>query len=181
MPDLETTPIALALAFLFAIAMLRGQATYWIARSVTEQALKRTHPATGWRARFHGWLASDALDHGRGALQRCGIIAVPLCYLTVGFQTAVLAAAGVLRMRWLRFTVAQSFGAAAWAVIYATVGFAVWAALFERALAGGPGFVVGVAVALAIVGAVVHRVLTVRRRRTAAAAAPVEETTSAEL
>lgn len=161
----QSFPLGLALAFLWGVAMLRGQVTYWIARTVTEQTLRHTHPLTGWRASVHRWLRSEALDRGRGAVQRCGIGAVPLCYLTVGLQTVVLASAGVLRMRWWAFTLAQSVGALAWAVIYATVGFAIWAVAFEAALAGGPWLVVGAAVLLALVVALGHRWYAVRRRR----------------
>lgn len=164
MPEFSQFPIALALVGLFAVAVLRGQATYWIARSVTEQTLRHTHPTSGWRAAVHRWLFSDAMDRGRGAVERCGVVAIPLCYLTVGLQTVVLASAGVLRMRWLRFTLAQAPGAAAWAVIYATIGFTVWEALFAAAFAGGPGAVVALAIVLALGGAVVHRVLAQRRR-----------------
>ncbi|GAA4880626.1 DedA family protein [Serinicoccus chungangensis] len=164
----QSFPIGLALAFLWGVAMLRGQATYWIARSVTEQTLRHTRPTSGWRAAVHRWLSSDALDRGRGAVERCGIGAVPLCYLTVGLQTVVLASAGVLRMRWWRFTLAQSVGAAAWAAIYATVGFAIWALALEALLAGGPWLVAGVAVALTLVLALGHRWYAVRRRGTSA-------------
>lgn len=149
---------------LFCIAMIRGQATYWLARVVTEQALRHTRPARGWRARVHRWLASDAMERGRGTVQRFGTPAVPLCYLTVGLQTVVLASAGVLRMRWLRFSVVQSVGALAWAVIYSTIGFAVWAAFFEAALVGGVGTALGIAAVAAIIAVAVHRRFLVRRR-----------------
>lgn len=165
MEGLKSYPFGVALAALFLIAMLRGQATYWLARTMTEQALRRTRPTHGWRAAVHRWLASPALDRGRGAVERCGIAAVPLCYLTVGVQTVVLAAAGVLRMRWLRFTIAQSLGALAWATIYATIGFAVWAAFFRTALDSGLGLVLGVCVALTLVVALGHRWYVVRCRR----------------
>jgi membrane protein DedA with SNARE-associated domain len=164
-------PFALAFAVLWCAAMARGQATYWIARTVTEQTLRRTRPTAGWRARVHRWLASDAMDRGRGAIERCGLGAVPLAYLTVGVQTVVLASAGVLRMRWPRFTAAQSVGAVLWATIYSTVGFAVWAAFFRAALAGGPWLVVGAAVALTLAVALGHRWYVVRRRRAQAAPA----------
>ncbi|MGO0575902.1 DedA family protein [Ornithinimicrobium panacihumi] len=166
-------PFGLALAFLFCIAMLRGQATYWIARYVTEQTLKRTRPAEGWQARVHGWLSSNAVDRGRDAVQRCGIFAVPLAYLTVGIQTVVLASAGVIRMRWLRFTLAQSLGALAWGLIYSTIGFAMWAAFFEAAVADRRVLVVLATVLVALIVAVSHRVASHRRLRREAAACPV--------
>ena len=158
-------PFGLALAFLFVVAMLRGQATYWIARYVTEQALRRTSPREGWQATVHSWLASDAVDRGRYAVQRCGIAAVPLAYLTIGVQTVILASAGVVRMRWLRFTVAQSFGALAWGLIYSTIGFAVWAAFFRAAFADERWLVVLAAVLVTLVVALTHRWASVRRRR----------------
>ncbi|MGB3257507.1 MAG: hypothetical protein WBA72_05915 [Ornithinimicrobium sp.] len=122
---------------LFAIAMGRGQLTYWIARLATEGTLARTHPDQGWRARVHAWLQGEGLARGRRSLTRWGLIVVPLCYLTVGFQTLVLAAAGVMRIRWSWFTAAQLPGAAAWALIYSTIGFAVWQAGLAAA-AGSP-------------------------------------------
>ena len=54
-----------------------------------------------------------------------------MSFLTVGFQTVVNAAAGLIRMPWLRYTVAMLIGCAAWAAIYATVGIAA----FEASLA----------------------------------------------
>lgn len=167
-------PFGLALAFLFCVAMLRGQATYWLARYVTEQTLRRTHPKDGWQAKVHGWLSGEAIDRGRDAVQRCGIAAVPLAYLTIGVQTVILASAGVLRMRWLRFTIAQSFGALAWGLIYSTIGFAVWAAFFDRAFRSVPGIVVTCMVVIATVVARVHRRHVIRTRRRKAAAAPAQ-------
>lgn len=165
MRELNSFPFGVAFVLLWCIAMLRGQGTYWLARVLTEQALRHTRPTVGWRASAHSWLNSDALDRGRGAVQRCGIAAVPLCYLTVGVQTVVLASAGVLRMPWVRFTLAQSLGALAWAGIYATVGFAVWAAFMRAALDGGVVGIVVLAVLLALTGALAHRWYVVRRRR----------------
>lgn len=119
------------------VAMGRGQATYGLARWATERALRHTHPVTGWRGTIHAWLQGEGLDRGRRALQRWGLVMVPLCYLTVGFQTLVLAAAGVMRIRWLLFSLVQLPGAIAWALIYATIGFAAWQAALAAA-AGSP-------------------------------------------
>ena len=71
-------------------------------------------------------------------MNRWGLAAVPLCYLTVGVQTLVLAAAGVTRVRWWHFTIAQVPGVLAWATIYSTIGFAVWAAAWEGAVRRHP-------------------------------------------
>lgn len=149
----QSYPAGLALALLFGVAMLRGQATYWLARVVTTQALRRTHPTQGWRARAHAWLSGGATARGRVLVQRYGVVAVPLCYLTVGLQTVVLASAGVLRMPWLRFTLAQVLGALAWATVYSTVGLAVWVAV----LTGHPLLVAGMLLAAALGLAALHR------------------------
>lgn len=156
----EDTPFWIAFGALFLGAMLRGQGTYWIARVVTQQALSRTSPTGGWRAAVHQWLQGEGLARGRRSIERWGLLVIPLCYLTVGFQTLVLAAAGVMRIGWIRFTLAQVPGALAWALIYATVGFAAWEAGVAAA-AGSPWAALGLAV---IVALVVGLVLTGRAR-----------------
>ncbi len=149
---------------LLVVAIVRGQLTYWIARIVTERTLARTHPVQGWQASVHSWLQGEGLARGRRSLQRWGLIVVPLCYLTVGFQTLVLAAAGVMQIRWSWFTAAQLPGAAAWALIYSTIGFAVWQAGLA-ATAGSPlalaafGFI-----ALVYAATLVSRRVRARRR-----------------
>lgn len=139
----------LAFMVLFVVAFARGQATYWIARSITIQTLRHTAPRDGWRASVHRWLQGEGLSRGRALIQRWGLVAVPLCYLTVGFQTLVLAAAGVMQLRWAWFTLAQIPGCLAWATIYTTIGFAVWRAVLLAA-AGSP-WAVAVVIAIAIV------------------------------
>lgn len=158
----EERGFVVAFVFLMLVAMLRGQATYWVARMVTEQTLRHTAPAAGWRAGVHAWLRGEGVARGRASLQRWGLVMVPLCYLTVGFQTLVLAAAGMIRIPWVRFTLAQLPGAAAWGLIYSTIGFAVWGAAIA-ALAGEPLAVA----ALAAVVVVVATTLALRRRRLA--------------
>jgi len=148
----ETAPFWVALLGLSAIAMARGQATYWIARLVTEQALRRVRPAEGWQARVHAWLQGEGIAHGRRSIERWGLVVVPLCYLTVGFQTVVLAAAGVLRITWLRFSLAQLPGALAWGLIYTTIGFAAWEAILLAA-AGSPWALAGLIALLVVLAA----------------------------
>lgn len=155
-------PFWIAFTGLFLIVTARGQATYWIARVVTEQALARTHPVTGWRASVHRWLQGDGPARGRAAIRTWGLVMVPLCHLTIGVQTLVLAGAGMLRIGWLRFTLWQIPGALAWALIYATIGFAVWQATLA-AIAGSPLALAGLAAILLVVGTTM--VLAHRRRR----------------
>ena len=131
------SPVAVTFLLLFGIVMLRGQGTYWLARSVTTGALAHTLPSRGLRARVHTWLQSRVQGRGTDAIERYGTVVIPIAHVTLGIQTLVLAAAGVLRIGWLRFSIAQAVGGLAWATIYTTIGFAVWNAALAAA-AGNP-------------------------------------------
>lgn len=154
-------PIGVTFGLFFLGAMARGQATYWLGRIITEQSLKRTHPKSGWRKGVHDWLQGDSVARGARFIRKFGVAAVPFAYLTVGLQTLIIAAAGVMRINIVAFTIAQIPGSLAWATIYTTVGFAVWGAVFG-AIQGNP--VSMVLLALLVVGAVVAVVLKRRRR-----------------
>ncbi len=54
-------------------------------------------------------------------LEKWGFVGIPLCFLTVGFQTIVLGTAGYTRMRWDFFTLAMLPGCATWSLIYGGV------------------------------------------------------------
>lgn len=150
-------PLAVTFLLLFCIVMLRGQGTYWLARSVTTAAVRHTLPTKGWRARVHTWLQTRVEGRGTSAIERYGMVVIPAAHLTIGVQTLVLAGAGVLRIGWLRFSIAQALGGLAWATIYTTIGFAVWNAALSAA-AGNPWVLAGIlVVSAAVVWHVVHR------------------------
>ena len=153
--------------FLYLGATLRGQATYWLGRGAISGAL-RAHRGPTWWQRFRTRLATVEAGAGHRVLQRVGLLAIPVAYLTVGLQSAIIFAAGLVRIRWLYFTLAQIPGAAAWATIYSTVGFAAWTAVI-RAVAGDWRVV------LAVVVLIVVAVLVWRRVRTRTADALVGE------
>ncbi|MGO1838334.1 MAG: DedA family protein [Candidatus Microbacterium stercoravium] len=115
---LKDYPFAAAWALLFVVGLLRGQGTYWLGRGASGAATRA----------------------GRTVVHRAGLVAVPLCYLTVGLQTAILVAAGLVRIPWLRFTIAQLPGVAAWATIYSTIGFAGWSAAIAAFTGTGWGW-----------------------------------------
>ena len=121
-------PAGVTFALLFIGSVIRGQATYWLARLATTHTLARTHAGPGRWGRVRAWLEGDAVARGRRTVERFGLVAVALCYLTVGVQTMVIAGAGVLRLRWPRFAGAQAIGSVLWAILYTTAGFAFWAA-----------------------------------------------------
>lgn len=65
----------------------------------------------------------------RTFINRWGVIAVPLCFLTVGLQTAVIITTGFTKMPLRRWVPAMLVGTFMWACIYTTIGFAILAAL----------------------------------------------------
>ncbi|MGC0142339.1 DedA family protein [Pseudactinotalea sp. Z1732] len=164
-----TGPFWAVYVVLFLMAMARGQMMYWIGRIPTEQALKRTAPTTGWRARAHRWLSDGGADAGVRSIQRWGLPVVSFCYVTVGFQSLVQAAAGMLRIPLLWYILAQIPGSLAWAAIYSTIGFGLWAAIIAAA-AGSPAGLIAMTLALAL--AVTLIALRIRRKRARAAAEP---------
>lgn len=163
-----TGPFWAVYVVLFLMAMARGQMMYWIGRVPTEQALKRTAPTTGWRARAHRWLSDGGADAGVRSIQRWGLPVVSFCYVTVGFQSLVQAAAGMLRIPLLWYVLAQIPGSLAWAAIYSTIGFGLWAAIIAAA-AGSPEGLIAISVVVAAVITLI--VLRFRRRKRARATA----------
>lgn len=160
--------------FLFVGAMTRGQAMYWLARVVTDRVLRIGQPEGGWQLNMYRWLHSEGVARGRDSLARWGWPLIPFAYLTVGFQSMVMAAAGMVRMRWSVYTLAQVPGSLAWALIYSTIGFAFWGA-FLTALQGNPAWLVALLVGVALlVSWVVRRR---RRERAAGAEEPVRPAT----
>lgn len=164
---LDGLPLGLLLLVLFVAVLARSHATYWAGRAVARGARyegEHRHGPRAWQrtvdrlARFAG---TPLARTGVALVHRWGPVAVTAAYLTVGVQTGVFAAAGLLRMPYLRFTIASLPGSVAWALVWGTVGIgAVWAAL---ALAAGSPW--GVAVLLAVALVVGTVVVRTRRRR----------------
>jgi membrane protein DedA with SNARE-associated domain len=167
---LDGTPFAITFAVLFGIVLLRAQATYWIARGVTTGVLH-----TRWAAKVTGPRTTRAI----ASLNRWGLPLVTISFLTIGLQTVVNAAAGLIRMPWIRYTIAMLIGCIAWALIYATVGIAAVEAALALA-ARSPWALIGV---LAVVLGVVLAIVVIRRRRRAGTGQPAADAqhTGAEL
>ena len=127
--------------FLFGVVFFRAQSTYWLARGV----------------------ASGVPRKGAAMLDKWGIIAIPLCFLTVGIQTAVNAGAGLVRMRWSTYTIAMIPGCVLWALLYGLGMLAVFAAAV-RAIAGSPWGWAGLAL---IIGLITAKVVWGHRKRAA--------------
>jgi membrane protein DedA with SNARE-associated domain len=156
MPDwLTGKPFAVTFAVLFLIVLARAQATYWIARGVSTGAM---------HTRLADRLSGPKISRAITEINRWGPPVVTVSFLTVGFQTVANAAAGLVRMPWVRYTVAMLIGCVAWALIYATVGIAALEAAMALA-ARSPWALVAVIAALTAVAAIVITVVSRRRKR----------------
>ncbi|AZN28965.1 hypothetical protein EJO69_00600 [Flaviflexus salsibiostraticola] len=132
----STGPFLLVYLALLVIVFCRAQATYWIGYYVTTRLTKNV-PETGWRRRFYTWSEQDSVKAGIDTIHRRGWIIIPLSFLTIGFQSIIQFAAGLIRFSPPRYTAAMLPGCMAWALIYSTIGFSVWGALIA-AFAGSP-------------------------------------------
>lgn len=112
-------------AFLLFVVFFRAQGTYWLARAIPE-ALTRWGGRVPSLRSLAKWVDGPVPKRGARILERRGIIAIPLCFLTVGLQTAVLAGSGLVRMNWAKFTAAMIPGCIAWAFLYGYGLLAVW-------------------------------------------------------
>lgn len=160
-------------AFLFFVVFFRAQGTYWIARAIPAVVNKASGKLT-WLQGLARWANGPVPRKGAAILERWGIIVIPLCFLTVGLQTAVLAGAGLVRMNWAKFTLAMLPGCVAWAFLYGYGLLAVYTAAV-RAAAGSPWAWLVLACVAGLVALVV-----VKRRREGAAKAVLEVPAEAE-
>lgn len=144
-------PILPAVAFLYVVVLMRGGGTYALGRGAR-------HAAD--RGRIGAWLSSPRVERAQEIINTWGAPVVALSFLTVGFQTAANAAAGLTAMPLRRYLPALAIGGLAWAIIYATVGLAavaLWLELFLHS----PWAAVAV---LAIVAALAVQLIRMRRR-----------------
>ncbi|NTW39676.1 MAG: hypothetical protein HGA44_07275 [Cellulomonadaceae bacterium] len=144
-------PLPLLYAFLLVVVFCRAQATYWLGRAVAAGSLR-----TRWAQRIDGPRTRSAV----ASIDRWGLPIIPLSFLTIGFQTAVNAAAGLIQMRWGRYTLAMLPGCAVWAAIYAVGGLAAFRSLAALAARSPWAMIAAVLVVIGIAGAVgtwVHR------------------------
>lgn len=79
-------------------------------------------------ARIKALLSTPLYRSAQDYVNRWGVLAVPACFLTVGFQSAVILTTGFTKMRLRLWIPAMLVGTFIWGLIYATVGMAViWA------------------------------------------------------
>ncbi len=147
----QSLPIVPAVAFLYVVVLCRAGATYALGRGARKAAN---------RGKVAGWLVSPRVERATRIVNKWGAPVVAFSFLTIGFQTACNAAAGLTGMPLKRYLPALAAGGFAWAIIYATVGLAaigLWLQLFFRS----PWAAV---VALALVVALVIQLVRHKRR-----------------
>lgn len=152
--------------FLFMVVLLRAQTTYWLARAAASGAVLATG-RQGFLGAVARWFDGPVPRKGAAMLDKWGVIVIPLCFLTVGIQTAVNAGAGLVRMRWSTYTIAMIPGCILWALLYGLGTLAVFAAAI-RAVAGSPWGWAGLALIVALIAA---KIVWGRRKRRAVNAA----------
>lgn len=148
-PDFVSQRGAVFIAiFLTLVVFSRSQGTYWIARLLTSSFLANSrHSQRPLVRRTRTWLEGASVQRGMDAVDRWGLVIIPLSFLTIGFQTVVHAGAGVLRLRWVPYTLAAIPGYLAWAVLYT--------AIFVAAFRTGQALLLGKAWAFGICSALV--------------------------
>ena len=111
-------PYPVAVAALFVVVMLRAGGTYAIGWAAREGVR---------RSRLSRVMAKPRFARMQQVVARWGAPVVAVSFLTVGIQTLVNLAAGVMRMPLRRYLPALIVGSILWAFLYATVGFATFA------------------------------------------------------
>ena len=117
----DTLPIEVALAFMWVVGIVRTSIVYALGVLAAEGGARLD--------RIRKAMDSPLDRKARCLINRWGVIAVPLCYLTVGLQTAVIITTGFTKMPLRRWVPAMLVGTFMWACIYTTIGFAILAAL----------------------------------------------------
>ena len=149
------------LFFLFG-ALARSQAVYWLGRGVAAGVLR-----SRWKERAE----SPQVRRATASVERWGMPIVPAAFLTVGFQTAVFLAVGLLRVRWLRYTLWALPGCLLWAALWGGGGLAAFAGASELARRS-PLLLAAVVVAVGMLVTVVTVLVRRRREGGRAAATP---------
>lgn len=163
---LDGRPFWVVYLGLFAIVLVRAQATYWLGRAV----------GAGVHRSAIARRLGSRLTRAERLVGRYGPPAVTVSFVTVGLQTAMNLVAGTMRMRFARYLPAMIIGSLVWALLYSLGGLAVLAAWW-RLFTASP--VVAVTVAVLLAAAVAALVLgrRARRHRAAGAPEPLAETT----
>lgn len=109
--------------FFVAGAAMRSQSFYWIGRYGNRIALRAQKPDEGWKLQVWNKIHDPQTREMTDLINKRGIIVVPLSFLTIGIQSVINFAAGLIAMPWPRYTLAALPGWFVWAAIYSSAGF----------------------------------------------------------
>lgn len=164
-PSIETHPAWIVYGFFFCVVFFRAQGTYWLGRGLTAGALRFSRARAGQRWEgTHRHFDGARLDKATVFINKWGAPAISLSFLTIGFQTMVNFAAGVMRMNFLRYLISMIVGCLAWAAIYATIGMTVFLG-WLKLLALSP---IGACAALVVLAGIITATVWHRRRKRSA-------------
>src|SRR5690625_5580324 len=90
----QTLPIVGGVAFLYLVILLRAGGTYALGRGARKAAN---------RGKVAAWLESERVERASRIINKWGAPVVAFSFLTVGFQTAANAAAGLTGMSLKRY------------------------------------------------------------------------------
>ena len=106
----DALPIEVALAFMWVVGIVRTSIVYALGALAAEGGARLD--------RIRKAMDSPLYRKARRLINRWGVIAVPLCFLTVGLQTAVIITTGFTKMPLRRWVPAMLVGTFMWACIY---------------------------------------------------------------
>lgn len=156
--------------FFFGIVFVRTQVTYWLARAVAHQAVKRADSRTPRLKRLTAWMSRDSTQRGVLTVQRWGPLAVFASFFMTGTKTVINSGAGLIKMPFALYLPTMALGCIAHALIYALVGWAAWTAALQAAAGSPQGLsLLLITITAVATGLYVHRR---KRRKTAAAVSP---------
>lgn len=125
-----------AIAFFWVVGILRTSIIFslgWAAASGSER----------WK-RLRTAFTHPIYQKAQVVVNKWGVLAVPICFLTLGFQTAVIMTTGFTKMPLIRWIPAMLLGTFIWGLIYGTVGMAVVWAWLERPWSATPLIVLAI-------------------------------------
>ncbi|MDO5619164.1 DedA family protein [Kocuria sp.] len=143
---IESLPLLWAVLFFWMVGIVRTSIVFGLGRAAAEGSRRSVR----WVQRI---IESPVYLRAAAFVNRWGVLAVPVCFLTIGFQTAVILTTAITRMPLMRWIPAMLVGTLIWGCIYGTVGMAV-----VYAWMANPLVTAGIILLLAAAVYLVHRI-----------------------
>lgn len=115
---IESLPLVWAVLFFWLVGIVRTSIMFGLGRAAAEGSRRSV-------AFVQKVVESPVYARAAGFVNRWGVLAVPACFLTIGFQTAVILTTALTNMPLTRWIPAMLVGTFLWGCIYGSVGMAV--------------------------------------------------------